>query len=136
MIHIIFINFHPRVVKLAESDQEGQGTFGMVNSQNLTKRFEELQIRRASEEIEYVSKFFNGTVDLLHANCEGCEWEMLEDIISSGQHTNIRTIQFGSHYFRQVEDIVARFCRIRAALSRTHVMVYGQAWGYERWDRK
>ena len=108
----------------------------MENSLNLTQNFEELQIRRASEEIEYVSKFFNGTVELLHANCEGCEWEMLEDIISSGQHTNIRTIQFGSHYFRQVEDIVARFCRIRAELSRTHVMVWGQAWGWERWDRR
>ena len=123
-------------MKLAAADKAGQETFGMENSLNLTQNFEELQIRRASEEIEYVSKFFNGTVDLLHANCEGCEWEMLEDIISSGQHTNIRTIQFGSHYFRQVEDIVARFCRIRAELSRTHVMVYGQAWGYERWDRR
>ena len=123
-------------MKLAAADKAGQETFGMENSLNLTQNFEELQIRRASEELEYVSKFFNGTVDLLHANCEGCEWEMLEDIISSGQHTNIRTIQFGSHYFRQVEDIVARFCRIRAELSRTHVMVYGQAWGYERWDRK
>ena len=121
---------------LAAADKAGQETFGMENSLNLTQNFEELQIRRASEEIEYVSKFFNGTVDLLHANCEGCEWEMLEDIISSGQHTNIRTIQFGSHYFLQVEDIVARFCRIRAELSRTHVMVYGQAWGYERWDRR
>ena len=123
-------------MKLAAADKAGQETFGMENSLNLTQNFEELQIRRASEELEYVSKFFNGTVDLLHANCEGCEWEMLEDIISSGQHTNIRTIQFGSHYFRQVEDIVARFCRIRAALSRTHVMVWGQAWGWERWDRR
>ena len=123
-------------MKLAAADKAGQETFGMENSLNLTQNFEELQIRRASEELEYVSKFFNGTVDLLHANCEGCEWEMLEDIISSGQHTNIRTIQFGSHYFRQVEDIVARFCRIRAELSRTHVMVYGQAWGWERWDRR
>ena len=122
-------------MKLAAADKAGQETFGMENSLNLTQNFEELQIRRASEELEYVSKFFNGTVDLLHANCEGCEWEMLEDIISSGQHTNIRTIQFGSHYFRQVEDIVARFCRIRAELSRTHVMVWGQAWGWERWDR-
>ena len=125
-----------RVVKLAESDQAGQGTFGMVNSKNLNEKYEELKIRKASEEIEYESIFFNGTVDLLHVNCEGCEWEMLEDIISSGQHTNIRTIQFGSHYFRQVEDIVARFCRIRAELSRTHVMVWGQAWGWERWDRR
>ena len=123
-------------MKLAAADKAGQETFGMENSLNLTQNFEELQIRKASEELEYVSKFFNGIVDLLHANCEGCEWEMLEDIISSGQHTNIRTIQFGSHYFRQVEDIVARFCRIRAALSRTHVMVYGQAWGWERWDRR
>ena len=123
-------------MKLAAADKAGQETFGMENSLNLTQNFEELQIRKASEELEYVSKFFNGTVDLLHANCEGCEWEMLEDIISSGQHTNIRTIQFGSHYFRQVEDIVARFCRIRAALSRTHVMVWGQAWGWERWDRR
>ena len=119
---------------LSESDIRGQSTFGMENSEHSNKSYI-LQIKKASEEIKAAQKS-GGDVHLLHVNCEGCEWEMLEDIISSGQHTNIRTIQFGSHYFRQVEDIVARFCRIRAALSRTHEMVYGQAWGWERWDRR
>ena len=86
---IVILN---RVVKLAESDQAGQGTFGMVDSQNLNEKYEELKIRKASEEIEYESIFFNSTVDLLHVNCEGCEWEMLEDIIESGHHNNIRCV--------------------------------------------
>ena len=29
-------------------------------------------------------------VDLLHVNCEGCEWEMLENIIQAGEHSHVR----------------------------------------------
>ena len=47
-----------------------------------------------------------------------------------------RMIQFGSHYFSQVEGITQRFCQIRKTLGMTHDMVYGEAWGLERWDRR
>ena len=82
------------------------------------------------------SKKGTDNIDLLHVNCEGCEWEMLENIIKAGEHKHIRTIQFGSHYFPQVPGITGRYCRIREELNKTHSMVYGQAWAWERWDRR
>ena len=30
------------------------------------------------------------TVDLLHVNCEGCEWEMFENLIETGVMQTIR----------------------------------------------
>ena len=46
-----------------------------------------------------------------------------------------RIIQFGSHYFSQIEGITKRYCQMRETLGKTHKMVYGEAWGWERWDR-
>ena len=47
-----------------------------------------------------------------------------------------RIIQFGSHYFPSISGLTERFCAIRKSLSQTHHMVYGQAFAWERWDRK
>jgi hypothetical protein len=30
------------------------------------------------------------TIDLLHVNCEGCEWEMFENLIEAGVMKTIR----------------------------------------------
>ena len=79
-----------RVVKLSLSDLDGQSTFGMQDSDDTNESFVDLEIKKASEEILTVSQKSAGTIDLLHVNCEGCEWEMLEDIIESGHHKNIR----------------------------------------------
>ena len=79
-----------RVVKLSLSDLDGQSTFGMQDSDDTNETFVNLEIKKASEEILTVSQKPAGTIDLLHVNCEGCEWEMLEDIIESGHHKNIR----------------------------------------------
>ena len=48
----------------------------------------------------------------------------------------VRVIQFGTHYFPQVARLTERYCKIREELGKTHSMVYGQAFGWERWDRK
>ena len=48
----------------------------------------------------------------------------------------LRTIQFGSHYFTQVTGVTAKYCWIRSKLNKTHQMVFGQAWAWERWDRR
>ena len=44
-----------------------------------------LQIREAASVLSGLSG-----IALLHVNCEGCEWEMLENIIQAGQHRHIR----------------------------------------------
>ena len=45
-------------------------------------------------------------------------------------------IQFGSHYFSSVPQLTQRFCAIRETLSLSHTMVYGQAFSWERWERR
>ena len=77
-----------------------------------------------------------GDLDLLHVNCEGCEYEMLENIIKSGLHWRIKIIQFGTHFFTGIPRLTERFCAIRSELKKSHWMVYGVAFGWERWDRK
>ena len=64
---------------LSESDIRGQSTFGMENSEHSNKSYI-LQIKKASEEIKAAQKS-GGDVHLLHVNCEGCEWEMLENLL-------------------------------------------------------
>jgi len=124
-----------RIVKLSKASIIGQSTFGMKETEG--GDFEELQIRDASKAVGEVLRSLKDKteVDLLHVNCEGCEWEMFENLISSGIHTKIRMIQFGTHYFSQVEN-TQRYCHIRDSLSQTHHMLYGEAWGWERWDRR
>ena len=92
-----------RVVKLSLSDLDGQSTFGMQDSDDTNESFVDLEIKKASEEILTVSQKSAGTIDLLHVNCEGCEWEMLEDIIESGHHKNIRYVSFYVlHHFMEM----------------------------------
>ena len=61
---------------------------------------------------------------------------MLENIIKSGLHWKIKIIQFGSHFFSEIPRLTERFCVIRSELKKSHRMVYGLAFGWERWDRK
>ena len=96
----------------------------------------EMEIREAGPDIRKIATNYKDTVDLLHVNCEGCEWEMFENIIEHNLQTHIRIIKIGAHYFDQVGDIAERYCKIRETLNRTHYMVYGKPWAWERWDRR
>jgi len=130
------LGLNDRIVQLSKDKIIGQSTFGMKETEG--DEFEELQIVDASKAVNKVLRNLNNKneVDLLHVNCEGCEWEMFENLISTGIHRKIRMVQFGSHYFSEVEGITDRYCQIRKTLERTHKMVYGEAWGWERWDRR
>ena len=47
-----------------------------------------------------------------------------------------RIIQFGTHYFPQVSRLTERYCKIREELRKSHTLVYGVAFSWERWDRR
>ena len=94
-----------------------------------------LRIRDASKMLEMISADVND-IDLFHANCEGCEWEMMENILDPGIHEKMKVIQIGTHFFSQVENLTSRFCKIRERLNQTHHMVsWGQPFVWERWVR-
>ena len=121
-------------MSVSEKDIDGESTFVMSNPGS--DRIVNMEIREAGPVIRTLAKLYKNTVDLLHVNCEGCEWEMFENIIKHNLQTNIRIIQIGAHYFDQVDDIAERYCKIREALNRTHYMVYGKPWAWERWDKR
>jgi len=127
-----------RIVKLSVDEIDGQSTFGMKSSSSIKDDgMESLVIKEASESLKNIMKSSGKeNIDLLHVNCEGCEWEMLENIIENKIHLKIRSINVGTHYFPAVPDIWNRFCKIREIFSRSHKMVYGHPWAWERWDKK
>ena len=83
-----------RTVLLSPSDIDGQSTFGMANSEAGETDKIPLQIREAASVLRSVgsSGLSSGqpSISLLHVNCEGCEWEMLENIIHTGEHKHVR----------------------------------------------
>merc|ERR1711874_127156 len=111
----------------------GQGTFGMDDSHAADNNDSKLHIIEASKGFQHVT---DHQLDLLHINCEGCEYELLENIIENNLHRKIKIIQFGSHFFAQIARLTERYCNIREKLSETHVKIYGQSFGWERWDSK
>ena len=121
-------------MSVSEKDIDGESTFMMSNPGS--DKTIKMEIREAGPVIKKLASNFQNTVDLLHVNCEGCEWEMFENIIEHNLQTSIKIIQFGAHYFDQVPDIAERYCKIRETLNKTHRMVYGAPWAWERWDRR
>jgi len=127
-----------RIVHLAMSDLVGQGTFGM--EENKDRKEVPLQIKEAGRVIKDIKKDTKNkkgsdTIDLLHVNCEGCEWEMFDNLIDTKVLESVKSVQFSAHYFSQVPNLFYRYCKLKEALSKTHKMVYGQSFGWERWDK-
>lgn len=110
----------------------GESTFAM-ESANSTGG-ETLEIRGVMEVWDELHPQ-NMNIDLLHANCEGCEWELWEALLISGIIKNISTFQVGTHWFQQVLDIERRYCDIDTKMRVTHNVNFKQAFGWERWER-
>ena len=74
-------------------------------------------------------------IDLFLLNCEGCEFEVLEAIISSGLVTKFKNIQFQAHDLPDIRDHDNRYCQIEALLNRTHSPTYRYRYVWEHWRR-
>lgn len=107
---------------------KGASTFAMNNS-----------VKGVAVRIRSVTEawldFGSPTIDLLHANCEGCEWELWEALLEGGIVPKIHTIQVGTHWFPQIKDIERRYCDIETKLKKTHAKVFKQAFAWERWTQ-
>ena len=76
-------------------------------------------------------------VDLLTINCEGCEYDVLESILSSSFVKSFKNIQFATHSkLAYLKDPVERYCVIQRILARTHSLTYQYKFNWESWRRK
>ncbi|KAL3885233.1 hypothetical protein ACJMK2_025321 [Sinanodonta woodiana] len=75
-------------------------------------------------------------VDLLTTNCEGCEYEVLETILSTNLINYIKNIQFATHStLKGLKNPLRRYCNIQELLQRTHRPTYQYKFIWENWRR-
>jgi FkbM family methyltransferase len=72
-------------------------------------------------------------VDMMHVNCEGCEFAVLEYLLRSPWIERVRHLLVQFHSFHD-GDAVDRRCTLRARLARTHTLAWDRAFVWERWD--
>lgn len=75
---------------------------------------------------------------LLHANCEGCEYDMFEALIDTDSLTSFAVLQFSFHLYTSIDNWFTRYCKIRVEIEKDFVALDGhkQMFGWERWVRK
>ena len=75
---------------------------------------------------------------VLHMNCEGCEWDMLPELVHTGFITKVDILQVGTHnYGKSLGERALELCQIRRLLSQTHDLEEGEvAFGWERWIKR
>ncbi|XP_048750529.1 uncharacterized protein LOC125662372 [Ostrea edulis] len=77
------------------------------------------------------------SVDLMTINCEGCEFDVLETLISTNLIENFNYIQFQPHYNApNLGYFPCRYCRLSQLLARTHVAAYDYPQVWQAWKRK
>ncbi len=75
-------------------------------------------------------------LDLLHVNCEGCEFQILNGIFGQASIiSNIKTIQFGTHLIPRYEkNILEMYCGLIRSLSKSHHIIFQAPFIWERWQ--
>jgi len=74
------------------------------------------------------------SVTLLHINCEGCEWEVLESLRTVYSRFEHIAIQW--HGNSRQPNRMQRWCQIRGNLTKTHKLTFWANWVWEHWERK
>lgn len=77
-----------------------------------------------------------GHIDLLYVNCEGCEYDLLTDIIDKKFAATINYIFVQFHSVSERSDHVHERCHLRSKLLKTHEPIFNFPFVWERWRRK
>ncbi|VDI41429.1 Hypothetical predicted protein [Mytilus galloprovincialis] len=76
-------------------------------------------------------------LDLMTINCEGCEFEVIEELQKTNILNYIKNIQFATHStLKYLKEPKYRYCRIQELLSRTHMLSYQYKFIWESWKRR
>jgi FkbM family methyltransferase len=131
-----------RTIVLSTSSLKGESTFvmeGDVKSSDIPPGSSVLEIVDAASEVRSIlSSTGRSSIDLLHLNCEGCEWELMLRLVEEGMLRVFANIQISFHNYAQAGIGVHMpvYCLIREALLKTHSPVHVVTFGWERWVRR
>ena len=122
---------------------EGQGLSLTGSQQSTFGRKYELIVRDVADilfEFKVLTKetsSIKGELSLLHVNCEGCEYDVIERLLATDLVVHVRHLQFGSHRPTHIQSTVAeRYCSLQVSLNASHTQLFGVPWSWERWTNR
>jgi len=97
-----------------------------------------IEVRQVTASVFLAELPLQSEIDILNINCEGCEWEILESLLTLGLLENVKVFQLGTHNnMKPLDTIKPLYCRFRARLSISHELdPKSMFWAWERWIRK
>lgn len=72
-------------------------------------------------------------VDLMDINIEGSEYDLIEDLITSGEIAKVENVQVQFHWF--VENAEERMRKLQNQLRASHFLTYQHSYIWENWKR-
>jgi FkbM family methyltransferase len=120
-------------ISISSSSLKGQATFIMD-----TKGEKGNILLKIKTPASILDELTFSEIDLLHMNCEGCEWDALIFMGENDLFKKFKTIQYSAHNYGKVGIGVRSWelCKIKTYLNITHDMVEGVPFGWERWEKK
>lgn len=100
--------------------KKGQETGQVSRIMNATKFFENVSVRSRD-------------VDLLTMNCEGCEYAVIDLLLSTNYIRHFKSIQFQPHKIDGICYPVKRFCWYQELLTKTHKLTFQFKFVWENW---
>ena len=82
--------------------------------------------------VDFIKERNTSRIDLLKLNIEGAEFDLLEDLINSGEIKKIRNIQVSFHEI--VPNAEIRMKKIQSELKKTHFLTYQYLFVFENWQ--
>ncbi len=82
--------------------------------------------------VDFIKERNINRIDLLKLNIEGAEFDLLEDLINSGDIKKIRNIQVSFHEI--VPNAGIRMKKIQSELKKTHFLTYQYLFVFENWQ--
>jgi hypothetical protein len=121
----------------AAADADANAAAGVGEALPLAPGY--MRIVDGAAEMATLAPLPSSHIDILHMNCEGCEWELLSRLAAvEGSFERIHILQVSFHNYGKdgIGALLPQYCTIREALRRTHAPVSLVPFGWERWVRK
>lgn len=121
-LHAYGLGASSRKVQIPISNLAGQSTFVMeTDGDEKSEHMTSLDIKDVREELQTMM-MGRDYIDVIHLNCEGCEWELLSRLAQLDMLRVFRYIQVSFHNYGEdgIGELLPQYCLIREALMKTH----------------